>query len=175
MIKKILFAADLSAFTSHSLIHVEAMAKQFDAKICVVHVVRPLGELAAAVVESHCSPGAKNEVLQVVRVEGLLENIRSDVIESINNNLYVEVSKYVDEVVVAPGEPASVILYEAERLGADIIVVGSHGAEAIDGRLLGSVAYKVLQLAKVPVFMIPMMNPANMVGMSQIPIPTRNG
>lgn len=174
MIKKILFAADLSVFTSHSLIHVEAIAKQFEAKICVVHVVRPLGELAAAVVESHCSQTAKNEVLQVVRVEGLLENIRNDVIAALHTNIYVDVSQYVDEVMVEPGEPASVILYEAERSGADLIVVGSHGSEAIDGRLLGSVAYKILQLAKVPVFMIPMMNPANMLGLSQIPIPTRN-
>lgn len=174
MIKKILFAADLSAFTSHSLIHVEAIAKQFDAKVFVLHVVRPLGELAAAVVESHCSQNAKNEVLQVVRVEGLLENIRQDVIAALHTNIYVDVSHYVDEVMVEPGEPASVILYEAERSGADIIVVGSHGAEAIDGRLLGSVAYKVLQLAKVPVFMIPMMNPANMLGMGPTLIPTRD-
>jgi hypothetical protein len=38
-------------------------------------------------------------------------------------------------------------------------VVGSHSADALDGRLLGSVATKVLQLAKVPVLMVPMMNP----------------
>jgi len=173
MIKKILFAADLSAFTSHSLIHVEAIAKQFEAKVCIVHVVRPLGELAAAVVESHCSKSTQKEVLQATHVDGLLDNIRDNVFNTITSNHYAEISHFIDEVVVEPGEPASIILYEAERTGADLIVVGSHSSEAIDSRLLGSVAYKILQLAKVPVFMIPMMNPSCTQGATEIPIPSR--
>jgi nucleotide-binding universal stress UspA family protein len=137
MIKTILFATDLGAFTSHSLLHVESLARQFNAQVSIVHAVPPIGEFAAAVVRSHCSDQVKKEVLQTSHIKGLLEAMREQIFE------------------VLARDPGG----EAGLLGSDLIVVGSHSAEALDGRLLGSVATKVLQLAKVPVFMVPMMNP----------------
>lgn len=177
MFKKILFAADLGAFTSHALINVESLADSFDAEVLIVHGVPPLGEFAASVVKSHCSESAKNEVLGTLRIEGLVESVSKEVYDSLRNNHFIEGSliERVTEVIVAPGHPASIILFEAERQGVDLIVIGSHGTESLDGRLLGSVASKVLQLAKVPVFMIPMMNPANAIGTTSLPLPTRFG
>lgn len=45
---------------------------------------------------------------------------------------------------VVPGDPAKVLCSEAERLDAEIIVVGSKRAQGL-GRLLGSVASDVLK------------------------------
>jgi nucleotide-binding universal stress UspA family protein len=50
--------------------------------------------------------------------------------------------------------PFQGILDAADRLGADLIVVGSHGHRGLERLILGSQAAKVLSLAKVPVLVI---------------------
>lgn len=160
MIKTILFATDLGAFTSHSLLHVEALARQFNAQVSIVHAVPPIGEFAAAVVRSYCSDQVKKEVLQTPHITGLLDAMRDQIFEVLAREpAEVGLLGFVKDIIVLPGQPAAVILKEADRVGADLIVVGSHSAEAMDGRLIGSVAAKVLQLARVPVLMVPMMKP----------------
>ena len=52
------------------------------------------------------------------------------------------------------GEPAAAILEEATRLAVDEIVIGSRGLRPVGAALLGSVAYKVLHDAKVPVVVV---------------------
>ena len=53
--------------------------------------------------------------------------------------------------LIAPGSPKSVILEEAEKWGADLIVVGSHGYNAWQRFLLGSVSQSVVSHAKCSV------------------------
>lgn len=158
MIKTILFATDLGAFTSHALLHVELLARQFNARVIIVHAVPPFGEFAAAVVKSHCSESVKREVLDEPHIKGLLDSIREEIFETLLSPEFAELNlaKWIKNIVVAPGNPAAVVLDQAERLKADLIVVGSHSPQALDGRLLGSVAAKILQLAKTPVLMVPM-------------------
>lgn len=50
-----------------------------------------------------------------------------------------------------PGPPRMVILDEAERWGADLIVVGSHGYRAWERFLLGSVSQSIVSHAKCSV------------------------
>jgi len=50
-----------------------------------------------------------------------------------------------------PGPPRTVILDEAEKWGADLIVVGSHGYNAWERFLLGSVSQSVVSHAKCSV------------------------
>lgn len=177
MIKKILLGADLGPFTSHMLLHVDALTESFNAKLHVVHAVSPLGELASAVLRSHCSDKVKEEVLKTTHVTGLLDTIRDEIFDAFADTTFADSNLIgrISEVVVAPGSPANLILHEAERSGADLIVIGSHGTECIDGRILGSVAAKVLQLSKIPVMMIPMMDPANMLGKTNLGLPFRFG
>ena len=52
------------------------------------------------------------------------------------------------------GEASDSIAAEAEKFGADLIVMGSRGRSDIEGLLLGSVTHKVLTLAKVPVLVV---------------------
>ena len=52
------------------------------------------------------------------------------------------------------GAPDEMIAQEADKLPADLIVMGSRGRSDIEGLLLGSVTHKVLTLATVPVLVV---------------------
>ena len=52
---------------------------------------------------------------------------------------------------VIDGSPKSAIIDEAERFGADLIVVGSHGYGVVKSFLLGSVSHSVVLHAKCSV------------------------
>ena len=55
---------------------------------------------------------------------------------------------------VVMGTPASEIVRLAETLACRGIAIGSHGLTAAESLLMGSVAYKVVHLAKVPVLIV---------------------
>lgn len=51
------------------------------------------------------------------------------------------------------GHPAEVIVRLADELGCELICLGTHGRGVVAGAMLGSIAAKVLHLAKVPVLL----------------------
>lgn len=53
-----------------------------------------------------------------------------------------------------PGSPADAILRIAGELGADVIVVGTHGRTGLAHMLLGSVAEKIIRGANIPVITV---------------------
>lgn len=55
---------------------------------------------------------------------------------------------------IAVGDPAIVIAKRAEELACDAIVMGTRGMGAIGNLILGSVATKVVHLAKTPVTLV---------------------
>ena len=157
MIQTILYASDLGLLSAYSLAYVEQLARQFSAKIVVLHVVPPIDALAAAVVNSRCSEQTKNEVLGSTHAEGLLETIREQAFERLLDDEFgVEFSRYLSDIVIKTGAPAKTIIEYAQNNASDIIVIGncSECAEGIP--VLGSVASKVLQMAQIPVFMVPL-------------------
>jgi nucleotide-binding universal stress UspA family protein len=52
------------------------------------------------------------------------------------------------------GVPAYELLGYAERFGADLIVIGTHGRRGLKRFLLGSVAEVVLRQSKIPVLVV---------------------
>ena len=53
------------------------------------------------------------------------------------------------------GDPTDVILQTVEELKPDILLLGTHSKGIIEKAFLGSVATKVLQRIRIPVYIIP--------------------
>lgn len=56
---------------------------------------------------------------------------------------------FVSQVLL--GDPVTEILSYAEKIGADLIVVGSHGRTGLNAILMGSVTSKLLSYSSIPV------------------------
>ena len=74
-----------------------------------------------------------------------------EIIEKAAKNLRKKNPSLTVTTIAMEGSPKSVILDEAEKFGADLIVVGSHGQGGVERFLLGSVAYAVSLHAKCSV------------------------
>jgi len=157
MIQTIVFATDLCVFTPVALQHVTSLARACDARIVVVHAVEPLGTLGHTIVRTYL-PKKISDTLCGRGVDQLVASIRERVIALLADDfLEYGGADQVSEVVVEAGRPAEVILECAASRRADLIVLGSHGPEREEGYALGSVASRVLQLARIPVYTVPML------------------
>ena len=65
------------------------------------------------------------------------------------------VATHVELATVRVGGPAPSIREIADRLGADLIVVGTRGHTPLAGVVLGSVAQRLLTIAEHPVLVVP--------------------
>jgi nucleotide-binding universal stress UspA family protein len=62
---------------------------------------------------------------------------------------------FVVHIRVVIGEPAAIIVEQAEEDAVDAIVMSTHGRSGISRWLFGSVANKVLSISHIPVFIVP--------------------
>ncbi|MEE8059612.1 MAG: universal stress protein, partial [Pseudomonadales bacterium] len=62
----------------------------------------------------------------------------------------------IRDVRVMTGKPVDVILEEASNCNADMIILGSHGPGTEMQNVLGSVTSRILQMSRVPVYMVPL-------------------
>lgn len=74
-----------------------------------------------------------------------------DAVENAAKILHKKNSVLSITTAVMDGSPKSAIIEEAEKYGADLIVVGSHGYGAVERFLLGSVSHSVSLHAKCSV------------------------
>lgn len=57
--------------------------------------------------------------------------------------------------LLVQGPTVNTILGQAEKLEADLIVVGSHGHGAVFDMLVGSISAEVIRRSKIPVLVVP--------------------
>ena len=156
MINKILLAADLSVFTPCLLHHAADLAKQHQAQLVVVHAIEPLGTLGHALLHAYLKPEASH-ALTTTGMDAMVQEVKSQVIDALADE-YVSAEMDLlplDDVVVKTGNPVEVILQAAEDVKADLIIVGSNSPNVNIPVSLGTVAQKVLNSAKVPVYVVP--------------------
>jgi len=109
--------------------------------------------------------GATLSVLSAVDIHAL-ESAKLDAAELVER-YEAEAEKHVDAVAdrardagvdvqtaVIRGAPYRVILDRIDAVGADLVVMGSHGRRGVERYLLGSTTERVLRLSSVPVLVI---------------------
>lgn len=157
MLRSILYATDLGLYAPYVLQHALSLARTFHADLHVVHAVEPLGLFAESLLQTYLDEASLQDLRSngLARVMGsieqrVLEGFRDEVGESGDMSI-------IHSVHVAQGDPAQIVLDEARKLGVDLLVVGSHSHGAAQDIPLGRTAARVLQLAEVPVYLVPML------------------
>ena len=130
MFKAILIATDLSDTSERALGTAVQLAREHGAALHLVHVIR--------------DPATEPWALDAFGVDfdALLEQVHS------------RAQREVTGSAPAVGSPAAEIVRYATAIGADLIVVGSHGRRSIQRVFLGSVADRVLHEASCPVLVV---------------------
>lgn len=157
MIRSMLYATDLGAYAPLVLQHALALARTFEAELHVIHAVEPMGTFAESVLQSYLDAPTLTE-LQGRGVSAMMANIERRVLDNFSEEL-ADGERDLDlirAVCVRQGDPADVILDQARRLQADLLVLGSHSRVAEAGVPLGRTAARVMRLTPVPVYLVPL-------------------
>ncbi|MDQ2694591.1 MAG: universal stress protein [Pseudomonadota bacterium] len=154
-LKTILYATDLGPRGPEVFDHAAGLAKQTGACIHIVHAIEPLTEFAHSLVDTYV-PAEVLESLREDKIAGLHGEVQRRLDEYCKDELHAQARASVADVRVVEGHPAEVILDEARRSGADLIVMGSRGHTALGEMLLGSVTHKVVMKARLPVLLVPL-------------------
>jgi len=155
-IKTILLATDMGPQADNVLRHAEAMAVARGAGILILHVIEPIPPHAASVISEFMS----SEAAADMRRAGI-DALRGDVEKQVQAFFEAESASGVTsgsgmpEIRILEGSPAPAIIAEASRVGADLIVMGTHGYSTLGEIVLGSVAHKVISKTTVPVYLVP--------------------
>ena len=142
-IERVLAAVDFSDWTDPVLKTAAELAHRYDASLTVVYA------------EMFLPPPYFTE-RGIERIADFLETQRQAAQEHLQEVVEQTLGKEGIEVEtrLVEASPTEGILRAAEPLGADMIVMGTHGRSGLNRLLLGSVAEKVMRQARVPVLTV---------------------
>lgn len=136
---RILFPTDFSETANRALKQAIAMTEDLDAELFVLHVVDD------SVITTHVAEERKI----------ILDELRKHALKQMQTELPAELVENFETIAaVKRGEPGKQIASYAETHGCDLIVLGTHGRTGVERALIGSIADKVVRLAKCPVMLV---------------------
>lgn len=141
--KALLVPVDFSAVTDATVELAAQMAKAMTVPVWLLHVAQPDPDFVGY---DTGPPNVRDDVAHEMRgTHARLQQYSAQLRE-----------RGVDATALqVQGATVETILHEAERVGADLIVLGSHGHGALHRALLGSVSEGVLHRAACPVVIVP--------------------
>ena len=145
--RRILVALDDADITPAVLRWAQFLGRHFDAKVTAVHVIG--SAVLSHVLSVRAATGDQISDQAVVSTE--FRNEADRWMQSLLD-MGLESSRVDSEVLF--GEAGQEIVAAAERLGSEMIVMGSRGAGSLGKRVLGSVASEVLRAAGCPVLVV---------------------
>lgn len=155
-IKRILAAKDLSKESSNVIRYALELGSKFDAEIHVLHVMPTVDHAVLNMVAISMGPDKLAE-LNTMNEKDLGEQTRRQlnvILEEETRRGDVQLSK-PPQIEVHHGEAAPMILDVADRLDADMIILGSHTKGKLHYAFLGSVAEKILRKTHRTVVIVP--------------------
>jgi nucleotide-binding universal stress UspA family protein len=133
-LKRILVPLDFSDCSKKALQYAIPFAKQFEAELTLLSVVEPY----PAVPEM-----APTDFETIADTRRGLEELR----ETVTNAVQAK-------TMVRTGAPETEIAYAAADIGADLIIIATHGRKGLTRMVLGSTAEKVVRHAPCPVLIV---------------------
>ena len=141
MPRNILVPIDFSDTAETALDYAVVLANKLDAR---VHLLNVIGVPALGVPE-----------LGVALTASVIDSVvrsNQEALDKLANARRHAVQ--IGEVMLRTGDARDVILKTADEVGADMIVMGTHGRRGVRRALLGSVAESVVRTASCPVLTI---------------------
>ncbi len=155
-INTILYPSDLGPHMRPVFRFALDLARKYEAKIIMLHVLEPIGNTSKRLMETYLS---KKEV-ERLQEEGY-RKVRKKMRKRLARFCEEEMAKPLEdcdtdfEFDVVSGAPAEMIKQEAVDRGADLIVMGTHTNPSLGHRLLGSTARKLTHMSRTPLLVVP--------------------
>ena len=140
---KLLVAVDLSDSTQTIVKKVEEITKEIPAKVWILHNAEPEPD----VVEFKADPQTARESLSKKfhgehrQIQKIAKRLRKTGLKT--------------TALLVHGATVDTILREASDLDVDLIVVGSHGRNAMYQLVMGSVSGEILRKSRCPILVVP--------------------
>lgn len=156
--KTILVATDFAACAEAALDHALALAPALGAKVYLLHAYAlPLAAFPGGDFMPRVEVGPKILASAEAAVAQAIAKAKQSGVEILP--------------VVKEGDPREVIKTTAEELGADLIVLGTHGRRGIVRAIFGSVAEAVVRSSLVPVMTVHAPEPVSATTAERPPAP----
>ena len=137
-LKKILVATDFSECSRKALDYATSLGRQFNAELIILHVIEAMPP--------------QFRIVEAMLMENSLHDEAVHQLQEWSAHLGPEVKV---TTVLREGSPASKEIVEvAKQLEADLVVIGNHGRKALERRLMGNTAERVVRFAPCPVLVI---------------------
>lgn len=155
-IKNILYATDLGDHMRPVFRFALGIAKKHDATITMLHVAEPLSAGVQFSINVYMPEANAKEILRdgmkkaLGKMQERLDEFCEDELKETPED-----RELIAKVKVVSGRPAETITEQAEQLGADLIILGTHTDPSFGSHLIGSTARKVTQISKTPVLVVP--------------------
>ena len=143
VLRDILVPVDFEPASYHALAHARDLARAFGARLHVLHILEDTFAMPAG------SEGAVSGFPRLRRQ--IEEDARSRL-----NELLTDEDREADAIAVATiaASPSAAIVGYAAKIGADLIVMGTHGRTGKPLGVIGSVAEQVVRSAECPVLTV---------------------
>jgi nucleotide-binding universal stress UspA family protein len=140
--RTILFATDFSESSDHAFRYALSMAKRFNARLIIIHVINEPVDLRGFYVPH-------------ISFDKLEEEIEEGAQKMMEKFCRTHIRDYDNfESFIMPGIPYEEIIKKGLESSADLIVMATHGRTGLDHVLFGSTAEKVVRKSSIPVMTI---------------------
>ncbi len=148
---RILYCTQLGPNTAYVFRYAYAMARKFEARLMVLHVVETLKPDQAQVVDGYAGEGVIEHIVDE-QEEEQMHRIPRRIAEYCTREIGDENwTDTVSRIVVAEGKAHEQILAHVRSLSADLVVMGAHAESSLLDRLVGNTTQRVTARCPVPV------------------------